>query len=345
MGIKHGLWPGAIAGTITFVFSLYLLSPESPEAPSPEGSVTTLQPSNPEPEVDGNRKPTETAPRELPLDETVEGIAIDGAIRVDMNGNLVYDRDLRRFMDFFIGLTQSPEDEAAMRERMRQAMREKDVPETIRQDVIDTLNRYLDYRKAAANLETRMGEASPERMRNVLKDLKQLRRSHLGEAMAEGFFGREQRRIENQLARQRIQSNPDLSTDEKRERILELEENLPEYAQQVRERSRTYTNLREKTRRMREEGASDAEIHALRTRELGAEAADQLAELDDQRAQWQRRLERYRQRKQRIQDNDNLTRADRRNVLEKLRSEHFDSEAERRRARALSRIDASRQDG
>ena len=345
MGIKHGLWAGAIAGTATLGFSLFLLSSERPEAPSPEGSVTELEPATSSRAAEETPASTETGPRKLPLDDTVEGIAIDGGIRVDMNGNLVYDRDLRRFMDFFIGLTRSPDDEGAMRERMRQAMMEKDVPDAIRRDVMDALDRYLDYREATANLETRMGEVTPEQSRSVLKELKQLRRSHLGEAMAEGFFGREQKRIENQLARQRIQNNPDLSAAEKRERMLDLEESLPEHTRQVRERSRTYTNLREKTRRMRKEGASDAEIRALRTEELGAEAANRLAKLDDQRAQWQRRLARYQQGKQRIQNNDNLTETDRRDALEKLRSEHFDSEAERRRARALSRIDASRQDG
>ena len=345
MGIRQGILAGAIAGTATLGFSLFLLSPQSPEAPSPEGSVTTMEPATPA--TAGNRSATsgESRNRELPLDNTVDGVAIDGAIRVDMNGNLVFDRDLRRFMDFFIGLTRSQDDEDAMRERMRQAMAEQEVPEAIREDVMDALGRYLDYREAAGNLETRVGEVSPEQTRHVLNQLKQLRRSHLGEAMAEGFFGREQRRIENQLARQRIENNPDLSAGEKRERLLDLEEKLPEHVQRVRERSRTYTSLHEKTRRMREEGASDAEIHALRSRELGAEAADQLAELDEERSQWQRRLERYQREKERIRPNDSLTEADRRQALEKLRSEHFDSEAERRRARALSRIDAPRQDG
>ncbi|MFO7788172.1 MAG: lipase secretion chaperone [Halospina sp.] len=342
MRIRQGILAGAIAGTATLGFSLFLLSPESPEAPSPEGSVTTMEPATPA--TAGNRSATsgESRNRALPLDDTVEGVAIDGAIRVDMNGNLVFDRDLRRFMDFFIGLTRSRDDEAAMRERMRQAMADQAVPTAIREDVMDALARYLDYREAAGNLETRMGEVSPEQTRHVLK---QLRRSHLGEAMAKGFFGREQRRIENQLARQRIENNPDLSAGDKRERLRDLEEKLPEHVQQVRERSRTYTSLREKTRRMREDGASDAEIHALRSRELGAEAADQLAELDGERARWQRRLERYQREKERIRTNDSLTQADRRQALEQLRSEHFDSEAERRRARALSRIDAPRQDG
>ncbi|MGM0450337.1 MAG: lipase secretion chaperone [Pseudomonadota bacterium] len=345
MNIKHGLWAGAIAGAATLGFSLFLLSPEKPESPSPEGSVTELNSPTSSRAVEEPPAGAETETRELPLDDTVEGVAIDGEIRVDMNGNLVYDRDLRRFMDFFIGLTQSPDDGTAMRERMRQAMREQEVPEAIRQDVMSALDRYLSYREAAADLENRDGESSPEQTRALLKELKQLRRSHLGEAMAEGFFGREQERIENQLARQRIQNNPDLSEAEKRERILDLEEDLPEYTHQVRERSRTYNNLHEETRRMREEGASEAEIRELRTEELGAEAANRLAKLDDQRAQWQSRLEAYQERKQRLQDNDNLTETDRRDALERLRSEHFDSEAERRRARALSRIDASRQDG
>ena len=345
MGIKHGLWAGLIAGTATFGFSLLLLQPESPETPRPEGSVTTVKATGSAPAADANREPIQPESTELPLGDTVEGIAIDGAIRVDINGNLVFDRDLRRFMDFFIGLTQSAEDEALMRKRMRQSMMDKDIPEAIRKDVMEALDRYLGYRNAAANLEARRGGSSPERMRSVLKELKQLRRSHLGEAMAKGFFGREQQRLENQLARQRIQSNPDLSTAEKRNRLKKLQNQLPEHVQRVRDRSRTYTNLRQQTRRMREDGASDATIHALRTRELGAKAADQLAKLDDRRGQWERQLKRYQQRKKRLLNNNNLTNADRQQALEKLRTELFDSDAERRRAKALTRIDASRQDG
>lgn len=347
MGIKHGLWAGAVAGVATLGTSLFLMSPEGPETPSGEGSVTTLQASQTSssgaerttgPETNGKT-------RKLPLADTVEGITIDGAIRVDMNGNLVYDRGLRRFLDFFIGLTQSPEDEAAMRDRMRQAMTARGIPESVRRDVMGALERYLAYREAAANLEDRIGEVGPEQTRTVLRELKQLRRSELGESMAEGFFGREHQRIENQLARRRIQSDPELSDAEKRDRIRALEKELPAHVQRVRERSRTYNNLRDRTQQMREEGADAAEIHAMRAEKLGAEAADRLAELDEQRSQWQRRLSRYQERRQRIQSNDNLTGADRREALERLRSEHFDSEAERRRARALSRIDAEQQGG
>src|SRR5690554_7070355 len=41
----------------------------------------------------------------LPRDERVADIEVDGQVRLDMNGNLVLDRQLRRYLDFFIGLT------------------------------------------------------------------------------------------------------------------------------------------------------------------------------------------------------------------------------------------------
>ncbi|XOZ34669.1 lipase secretion chaperone [Halomonadaceae bacterium KBTZ08] len=346
MSIKRGIWAATIAGIAALGLTLFgLPSPETPEAPHREGSVTTLKRGADKEQPTPNTTPAPSGAPQLPLDDTVKGIAIDGAIRVDMNGNLIHNRDLRRFMDFFIGLTRSPDDEAAMRQRMRNAMSDKGVPPAIQDEVMTALDDYLDYREAAAHLETRMGKVKADEARQVLKRLAQLRRNHLGEAMAEGFFGKEQRRIKNQLARQRIRDDPNLSTTEKQQRLQALEANLPDHVQKVRERSRIYANLRETTRRMRREGASKAQIQALRQKTLGARAAERLAQLDHQRAQWQRKLARYQQRKQRIEANDNLTKADRQKALEQLRSEHFDSQAQRRRAQALSRIDAPGQDG
>lgn len=345
MSSKRGIQAGVIAGITTVGVSLGLLSPEAPEAPEPAAPATTQASATATEESRRDPAPQDAGTRQLPLEQTVEGVAIDGAIRVDMNGNLVYDRDLRRFMDFFIGLTRSPDDEAPMRQRMRSAMTERGVSVAIQDDVMQALKRYLDYREAAAQLETRMGQVEEDEARHVLARLTQLRRNHLGEAMAEGFFGHEQRRIQNQLARQRIRNNPNLDAATKQQRLKALESKLPKHVQNVRQRSRTYTSLRETTQRMRQQGASKAEIQALRTQKLGAEAAENLARLDEQRAQWQRKLDHYRQRKQRIEANDNLTQADRRKALAQLRSEHFDSEAERRRAQALSRIDGSGQDG
>lgn len=86
---------------------------------------------------------------------------------------------------------------------------------------------------------------------------------------------------------------------------------------------------------LRESGASEAEVDALREERFGREAADRMAALDADRADWAARVTEYRsEREALLATMDDF--AEREAALNDLRERHF-SEDERKRVEILDR--------
>jgi lipase chaperone LimK len=97
--------------------------------------------------------------------------------------------------------------------------------------------------------------------------------------------------------------------------------------------------LRRDEERLRAEGASPAEIHALRAARFGPDAAARLAALDARRAAFGARREAYRAERARLLAEPFADPAARDAALAALRARHFEG-AERVRVEALDRMEA-----
>ena len=272
----------------------------------------------------------------LPRDERVSDIEVDGQVRLDMNGNLVLDRQLRRYLDFFIGLTGGASHYETLKARLASELKAQDLPPEIQRQVLAILDDYLSYRKAAEAMASNEHH-SVDDVRQALGQIHDLRREHLGPDVAEGFFGEEERRLQVMLDRQKILSDESLTASERDRALAQLDQLLPEYSRELRRRSRTVVETAMQVQQLREQGASEAEVRELRLQAYGAEATERLARLDQQRNQWQNRLGEYRQQKALIDNNEGLAPADRQAAVEALRERIFTEEHERRRIRALER--------
>ena len=335
---------GSVA-LIGMAVAMYLVIGESPTpeeaspipatSPTGEPRVELPEPHQPVTGTAGDDPQGELP--ELPLAHTVEDIEVRGSIHIDQQGDLIRNQELRQFLEFFMGQTRNPEDEPAMRAHMTAAMEQKGIPTPVQQQVMATLDVYLKYRQAEEEL-AQSAESQELDTAGIFREVKRLRRAHLGRELAEAFFGQEEARTETMLAQQRLMNNEDLD-DTTREQVLrDLESDLPESTQQVRQRSRQVTDLSREVQQLREQGASRDEIQAARREAVGHEAAERLAEVDQQRDQWDQRMEHYREEKAALENNEGLSGEDRAEAISNLQEELFESEAERRRARALERI-------
>ena len=272
----------------------------------------------------------------LPRDERVSDIEIDGAVRLDMNGNLVLDRQLRRFLDFFIGLAPGREHEPAMKLRMRAVMEAKSVPAPVQREVLEILEQYLAYREAAEKMEL---QSEPYSMDIVaaFEAVYRTRREYLGPEVAEGFYGVEERRLRLALDRQRVMSDDRLSDAEKSRALAQIDQKLPEHVRKSKEISRAVVSTAQQVQALRQSGASDAEIRALRLQQYGSEATARLEAVDSERRQWQKRLADYERRKQAVMQSEGLAPQDRSEALQLLRESMFEGH-ELRRIRALDKI-------
>jgi len=112
----------------------------------------------------------------------------------------------------------------------------------------------------------------------------------------------------------------------------------PERARLARERASAPLRHAHEERALREAGASEQEIHELRIRNFGEDAADRMRALDERRAAWDERLARYRAEREAtaaaFEDPDRRDRE-----IEALRRAHFGPD-EIARVRILDRIEA-----
>jgi lipase chaperone LimK len=90
----------------------------------------------------------------------------------------------------------------------------------------------------------------------------------------------------------------------------------------------------EKVQRLREQGASSADIYSTRTALLGTEGARNLAAVDREEKQWQARFNGFWQARRYVMQ-AGLDEAERDRQIEQLLNQYF-SPAERERARATS---------
>lgn len=272
----------------------------------------------------------------LPRDERVSDVEVDGAVRLDMNRNLVLDRQLRRFLDFFIGLAPEREQEPAMKHRVQAVMEAKGVPGSVQREVLDILDQYLAYREASEEMDLQTEPGSMDIVA-AFETVYQLRREYLGPDVAEGFYGAEERRLRLALDRQRVMSDERLSAAEKSRALVQIDQSLPEHVRKSKETSQAVVSTVQQVQALRQSGANEAEIRELRLRQYGAEATARLEKVDRDQRQWRERLTDYQRRKQAVMQSEGLAPQDRSEALKLLRESMFEGH-ELRRIRALDKI-------
>lgn len=272
----------------------------------------------------------------LPRDERVRDIEVDGSIRLDMNGNLILDPALRRYLDFYIGLTGDARHAEALKRRLIAEMRLRNLPAQVQQEVLEILDNYLAYLGAAEALAARQ-EGDVQDLQVTLDKLHDLRRRHLGPDVADGFFGDEEARLRLMLDRQRILADDSINAKERERALLQIDQLLPDYAVETRRRSETVVSTSLKVMEMRRQGVPEEEVRALRLEAYGPEATERLSRLDEQRSRWQKRVAEYQRQRERIDQSSGLAADDRQAELEALQSRMFENEHELRRIRAIER--------
>jgi lipase chaperone LimK len=263
----------------------------------------------------------------LPVPPSMAGADIDGGVRLDADGKLIPDVGLRQLFDHVltaIGELSLDEVRALLAARLQQTT----TPEGARQ-ALAAFELYLRYLREADQAAPRLAAmALPER----LQALRELRRSVLGTALAEAFFGLEETYQAHTLAVQAI--DPALSEDERQRQEQALIDRLPpSLAAPIIEHRQTAADLADAEAISTLAGDAD-ERYRLRSERFGEAAAARMELLDRERAEWQARVDGYRQ----LRDRLRATNADADPALAQYLESHF-SEAEQRRIRSLEAID------
>ncbi|HEX7842776.1 MAG TPA: lipase secretion chaperone, partial [Kofleriaceae bacterium] len=124
---------------------------------------------------------------------------------------------------------------------------------------------------------------------------------------------------------------------ERERRLAEIDARLPAAVQKARAAATAPIDEMNREQAMRAAGASDDQIAAARTANLGAEAAARLADLDRTRAAWNARLAQFRAQRAQLLADPRLDDAERRRRIDALLEQSFTPQ-ERIRVEALDRI-------
>lgn len=319
------------AGSVLVIVAVVLWAtlrepPSRPATPAPEPSNAVLpERSHPAPEPGAA---TTGAVADAPA-PSLRGTDVDGGLTTDATGHFVPDPDAIALFDYFLAAS-GEEPESVIRQRILDEIRRR-LSGQAAAAAAALLDDYLAYRTELRKLA--QSAEVPGDLERRLQWIRELRRGHFGDETAEALFGAEERVVRIDLERRRVASDPGLDADERAARLAALDAELPEPVRRARERSRAPQRSHEEVAALRGEGASEQEIFAARERRFGWEAAERLAALDAQRAEWSQRLGVYEAERNALLASEEFASlpADQRDAeLESLRRAHFDaSEANR----------------
>lgn len=281
-------------------------TPSSPEQPASEGPrfVSTAR---------GN--PNADAAFVATLPGQFQGTRVDGAITVDVDGELVPSRALRDLFDYFlsgIGRYRGHDQQAAARQNLARYSMMQNVSTEARSQLLRLFDQYLRLQNRLADESRAFADTDLATRLSIVRDM---RRAELGPAVAEAFYGDDEAETAAAIARQAAGAErPQDAGDKTLAAAARIET-------------------------ARNDGASDADITRMRREAFGPEAQARLAALDTQRRIWRKRYDTYAGERDAVLASAMST-GDRNQALAALRARFFDNAAERRRAAALDRIAA-----
>ena len=261
------------------------------------------------------------------------------SIRVDENGHLVPDQTAMQALEkgySELGPDLSPQAMAELQELIRVGL-----PGPAGEEAARILENYYRLRSAEAEFnQMRTAQAGSNPSTNQLptvdryEELVELRRSYLGKETADSLFAVEDAQARHMFAALAIQQNADLSAEEKQAQQAALQEQLNDRLLALGQLAPEEVAA-DKVRRLRESGASSAEIRSTREAMVGEESARELAAADREEALWQSRFNGFWQARRYVVQAAGLDEAERQRQIDQLLEQYFSPE-ERDRARATS---------
>lgn len=263
------------------------------------------------------------------LPPSLMGTEIDCPLEVDKKGKLVLNIGLRRCFDYFFSAL-GEKTETQLVTDLRQYLKAT-LPDTAQADALSLLEKYVSYRHAEVPPALQAQAKSAEALQTSLEALKLLRLRYFTRPEAEAFFGSEEAYDQYNIGAMRVASDASLSKTQKEAKLAELAARLPPSLAKNMNASQQYDVLQKKTEEIRSRGGSALELYAVRAAIVGAEAADRLAKLDSENAEWHQRLNNYLDTRAQIKEHSTEA-GDQQRAITALRDQAFSTPEDRLRA-------------
>lgn len=329
--MKRRLAAGAAAAAV--LFGLLLLARRQPEPSSlpavmPAAPVVAGEAAARRDAVTSKAAERQPQAAAVARADSLRGTDVDGGVRIDAQGRVVRDRELRRLFDYFLARLGERSPERIREDLLQWLQQQPQLDAAARADVIALYDRYVELQRASAALGN-SGDLSAD-----LQRLRALRERELGRELAQAWFGEEQDYAAQTLARLAVARDASLDPSVRAQRLAEIDASLDPSQRDARSDSTDFQNAVAQSRQFDADAASTAQRAEQRRLRWGDAAAVRLAELDQQEASWQLRLQAYAQAREQVFADRGLTPAQRDGRLARLLDDF--SDAERRRVLALA---------
>jgi lipase chaperone LimK len=272
------------------------------------------------------------------------GIDMPGRYSVDDDGNLIFDTGMKDMLDFFF-LAVGDLSPGQIHDLIAGSMIAS-LQEPARSQALAFLDRYFSYIDAYdqwhQSFDKDVAVASdPASMQQHLAELEDLRRRQLGDEAYDAFFA-ESDRVNAAYMEARIAlRQPNLTQGDKAAIREQLSDALPPDVRQAQQAAMTLITLEEKISQLQSQGASAQEIFQARAALVGEDAAQRLAQADEEQNLWTQKRDQYINLVHATSGLDAMTSEERQNYIADLAQRELGLNAsEIKRMQALDRIEA-----
>ena len=272
------------------------------------------------------------------LPRSLKGTQVDGEIIIDENKQLVVTEGLRRLFDYFLSAL-GEEDEAVIYARVESYIRSH-TPEPAASQAMKIFDQYIAYLKAIPAIEKRYGNLQLQATKNgeldlnvvaqQRQDVAKLRQQHFDKATITAFFGAEDEYDDYSIAMVKINQDKQMSEAQKQAARQDYVSRLPDGA--IKTNIMQQANLNElmaRTEQMKAAGASPEALYNMRRELVGAPAAERLAQVDQEDANFDQRFKQYQTQKQQLLS-QNADKAQAQTQINQIEQQLF-NETERKR--------------
>ncbi len=265
--------------------------------------------------------------------------------RLDINeqGKLIINMKVKRLFEFYLSaMGEDTLAECILRIR-------HDLSQQLQADALNSalnlLEGFLQYQNHMGDIKNdflaRYQDQSYklERVTEMKQSVRQSRSLFFSDQANSAFFKQEDEYDDYMLKKMAIKSDRSLTTDQKRAQFQLLDSDSPQWISQQEHQASLVSRIQEKEQALRESGGDEMAIRQLRVDNYGEQAAQNLAVLDQQRAQWSQRVDQYRLDSQQILVGSSYTQEEKNQLLHDIRQQHF-SGSELVRISALDKIEA-----
>ena len=269
------------------------------------------------------------------LPASLHDTEVDGGFELDANGNLIITNRIRQLFDYFLS-AQGEESLPTIVQRLR-AYIHNTLSGDAAAEAEQLLESYIGYLDDVAALDSPVtpGQAiDPAQLRMQREQLEAVRAGHFDAITNDAFFAEEEAYDHYTLSRLEVMQDENLSADERARRLAALESQLPPDLQESMRDITRYQDLQTLTQEWQETDGNPANLQQMRENLVGREAAERLAKLDQERAQWQQRVDSWLREREAILANTGISEADKERQIDAARSRLF-NEQEQIRVRSL----------